>query len=274
LATFSYGVHDCLLLIKSVKVAALVDFGVIFIQVASYVILNYIGETSYFVSVLISMTTSYLVMICAVLLLIIYVFSPKYDFSLQFFTLLLKQVSIPNLVTFTNLILERIDKLFLGFQTSTLDLGRFSTSQSMVSVTRFLPDSLAKLSLVRNKSYISQKFHTGQYVLFSSFLAILLSLFSFLFTNFLLGSEWALPVALVFFVALVEVVRGTHMVLVAETVRHVGYEPLRVLSIFQLVIGVCLQPIAICLYGVSGSVGITLVVLTIGVINMVRINRV
>ncbi len=60
-STLSYGFHDLLLLIKSLKLFAFMDISVILIQIAAYFTLLFSGETSYFVSVLVAITTSYLV---------------------------------------------------------------------------------------------------------------------------------------------------------------------------------------------------------------------
>ena len=57
-STLSYGMHDALLLIKSIKIASVMDLGVVVLQIVGYLTLIYSGETSYFVSVLISISIS------------------------------------------------------------------------------------------------------------------------------------------------------------------------------------------------------------------------
>ena len=77
-STLSYGMHDALLLIKSIKIASVMDLGVVLLQIVGYLTLIYSGETSYFVSVLISISISYLVMTSSTLLLIMYIYNPRH----------------------------------------------------------------------------------------------------------------------------------------------------------------------------------------------------
>ena len=153
-STLSYGMHDALLLIKSIKIASVMDIGVILLQIASYLTLIYSGETSYFVSVLISISISYLVMVSATLLLLIYIYNPPISLSLNTLKGLLRDSSTPTLVNVTTQLLERVDKVFIGLQVSSPELGRFSTSQSILGLSRFIPDAFAKLTIARDRNFL------------------------------------------------------------------------------------------------------------------------
>ena len=264
-STLSYGMHDALLLIKSIKIASIIDFGVVLIQIAVYFTLLYVGETSYFVSVLISMAVSYLVMVSAVLLLLIYAYNPRLNFSFTTFKKLVLDSSTLTLLNMASQLLERIDKVFLGLQTSASELGRFSTSQSIIGIYKFLPDSIGKLSLARNKSYINLRISRLKLVLATGLVVSSIGGLAFLVVRFFLGSPWELPLLMVFTIVFVEIIRGFYGLLSINAVRSDAYQRLKTITIFQLVCGLFIQPVAIHFFGLWGSLGSSLVVLFVGI---------
>ena len=273
-STLSFGMHDALLLIKSIKVASILDIGVLMIQILGYFTLVYVGETSYFVSVLIAISVSYLVMVFASLILIFYIYNPPLKLSLRSTVRLFKESSTPFLVTVTGQLLERIDKVFIGFLTSSAELGRFSTSQSIFGVARFLPDSLTKLSLARDKNFISRTRNFSLLAIFAiPAIFILAWMVSFL-VKVVLGEEWMLSITVLVGIALVELLRSIHSVVTMNVIRANRYKMLQSITVIQLIVGLLLQPIAIYWMGIEGSIISGIVLLTFGLLSMKNYFRV
>ena len=264
-STLSYGMHDALLLIKSIKIASVMDFSVVLLQIAGYLTLVYSGETSYFVSVLISISISYLVIVSSTLLLIIYVYNPKITLSWSSLRTLLLDSSTPTLVNMTNQLLERLDKVFLGLQTSAADLGRFSTSQSLLGLSRFVFDALAKLTIARDRSFFSWKkskfFLATLIALLTLFIAVIADRFITLF----LGSEWKLPFLMILSLGFIEILRGIYSLVIMNSLRSDNYLKLKRVTLVQLLIGLLVQPLAIHLCGLWGSIVCSSAILFIGI---------
>lgn len=264
-STLSYGMHDALLLIKSIKIASVMDLGVVILQIVGYLTLVYSGETSYFVSVLISISISYLVMVSSTLLLIAYIYNPKIGFSWISLRTLFVDSSTLTLVNMTNQLLERMDKVFIGLQTTTSDLGRFSTSQSILGISRFIPDALAKLTIARDRNFLV--LGKTKYFMFLAmiFFLFLFSLVANQFITFFLGPEWKLPFFMLLTLGLLEIVRGVYSLVVMNSLRSNKYLKLKRVTLVQLVIGLGVQPISIHFFGLWGSIVCSLTILLIGV---------
>jgi O-antigen/teichoic acid export membrane protein len=264
-STLGYGMHDALLLIKSIKIASVTDIGVVLIQIAAYLTLVYSGETSYFVSVLISISISYLVMVTSILMLIIYIYNPKISLSWTSLRKLLIDSSTLTLVNMTNQLLERLDKVLIGVQTSPAELGRFSTSQSLLGLSRFVFDSLTKLAIARDRNFFvwnkSKLFMLTVLVLLILSAAAIASQFVTVF----LGPEWKIPFLMILTLSFIEILRGIYSLVIMNSIRFNNLLKLKRLTLAQLLIGLVVQPLAIHLYNLWGSIICSLVILFIGI---------
>jgi O-antigen/teichoic acid export membrane protein len=264
-STLSYGMHDALLLIKSIKIASVMDLGVVLLQIAGYLTLVYSGETSYFVSVLISMSISYLVMVSSTLLLIVYIYNPKISLSRTSLRRLLIDSSTPTLVNMTNQLLERLDKVLIGLQTSTADLGRFSTSQSILGISRFIFDALAKLAIARDRNFLAWKRSKLFMSTVVGLLTFFVSVIAVQFINVFLGPEWKLPFLMILSLGFIEILRGIYSLVIMNSLRSDNYLTLKKVTLVQLLVGLVVQPLAVHFYSLWGSIVCSLVILFIGI---------
>lgn len=267
-STLSFGIHDALLLIKSVKVASIMDVGVIILQILNYLTLVYVGETSYFVSVLISISVSYLVMVFASLLLIIYIYNPTIKISREAFVKLFKDSTSPLLTSITSQLLERIDKVFLGYLTTSGELGRYSTNQSILGLARFLPDSLAKLSITRDKNFLLNRRRLALLMMFSIPGCLIPAWAVSVLVDAVLGREWVLPITILAGLAFTELLRGMHALLSMNAIRSSDYKSLRSTSYIQLIIGILVQPFTIYFMGIAGSLLCGILMLSYGLFRL------
>jgi len=264
-STLSYGMHDALLLIKSIKIASVMDIGVVLLQIAGYLTLVYSGETSYFVSVLISISISYLVMVSSTLLLIIYIYNPKISLSWTSLKRLLIDSSTPTLVNMTNQLLERLDKVFIGLQTSAADLGRFSTSQSLLGISRFIFDALAKLTIARDRNFLAWKKSKLFMSTVVGLLTFFVSVIASQFINVFLGPEWNLPFLMILSLGFIEILRGIYSLVIMNSLRSDNYLKLKKVTLVQLLVGLVVQPLAVHFYSLWGSIVCSSVILFIGI---------
>ncbi len=271
-STLSYGMHDALLLIKSIKIASVMDIGVVLLQIAGYLTLVYSGETSYFVSVLISISISYLVMVSSTLLLIIYIYNPKISLSWTSLRRLLIDSSTPTLVNMTNQLLERLDKVFIGLQTSVADLGRFSTSQSLLGISRFIFDALAKLTIARDRNFLAWKKSKLFMSTVVGLLTFFVSVIASQFINVFLGPEWKLSFLMILSLGFIEILRGIYSLVIMNSLRSDNYLKLKKVTLVQLLVGLVVQPLAVHFYSLWGSIVCSSVILFIG-INFLRNDR-
>jgi len=264
-STLSYGMHDALLLIKSIKIASVMDIGVVLLQIAGYLTLVYSGETSYFVSVLISISISYLVMVSSTLLLIIYIYNPKISLSWTSLKRLLIDSSTPTLVNMTNQLLERLDKVFIGLQTSAADLGRFSTSQSLLGISRFIFDALAKLTIARDRNFLAWKKSKLFMSTVVGLLTFFVSVIASQFINVFLGPEWNLPFLMILSLGFIEILRGIYSLVIMNSLRSDNYLKLKKVTLVQLLVGLVVQPLAVHFYSLWGSIVCSSVMLFVGI---------
>jgi len=265
-STMSYGMHDALLLIKSIKIASVMDLGVVVLQIIGYLTLVYSGETSYFVSVLISISISYLVMISSTLLLIMYIYNPKIGISWGSLRKLFVDSSTPTLVNMSSQLLERIDKVFIGLQTTTSELGRFSTSQSLLGLSRFVFDALTKLAIARDRNFLVWKKSYFSLLLATIFFGLFFTVIVNRFITRFLGAEWSLPIVMLLVLGYLELIRGVHSLVVVNSLRRNKYSRLRHITFVQLIIGLGVQPMAIYFIGLWGSIICSSIILISGIL--------
>jgi O-antigen/teichoic acid export membrane protein len=265
-STLSFGLHDALLLIKSVKVAAILDVSTVVLQILGYAVLVYTGETSYFVAVLIALSVSYLVMTFSTFILLLYNFNPPLKFSLSNSLGLIKESRAIYIISIASGIIERIDKVFLGIQTSAGELGRYSTNQSVLAVSKFLPDTISKLSLARNRNYLSIKsFSIRLIALFLFGLAVTVWL-TYQLVERVLGVEWTLPALVFLSLVSIELLRGIYSVITTNALGRNQEQKLKRVSYYQLFIAIVIQPISISFFGTAGALICNLILLSLGIL--------
>ena len=265
-STLSFGFHDALLLIKSIKIAAFLDISTIILQILGYTILVYTGETSYFVAVLIALSVSYLVMTVSVFILLVYTFNPPLKFSIATSIGLIKEGRATYIISITSGIIERIDKVFLGLQTSPGEIGRYSTNQSVLALSKFLPDTISKLSLARNRNYLKIKSYSSRLITLLLFGVVAALWLTYQMVELVLGAEWTLPMLVFLSLALIELLRGLCAVITTNALGHNQERKLKRVSYYQLFIAIIVQPIFISFFGVAGALICNLMLLSLGIL--------
>jgi len=263
-STLSSGFHDTLLLIKSIKIAAFLDISTVALQILGYAVLVYTGETSYFVAVLIAHSVSYLVMAFSILILLVYTFNPPLKFSLATSVGLIKEGRATYIISITSGLIERIDKVLLGLQTSAGELGRYSTNQSVLALSKFLPDTISKLSLARDRNYLNTESYSKR--LISLLLCGLITALwlTYQMVEGVLGAEWTLPILMFLALALIELLRGLYTVMTTNALGNNQKQKLKKVSYCQLFIAIIIQPMVIMSFGVAGALICNFIIISLG----------
>jgi len=265
-STLSFGFHDALLLIKSIKIAAFLDISTVALQILGYAVLVYTGEISYFVAVLIALSVSYLVMTFSIFILLVYTFNPPLKFSLLNSLGLIKEGRATYIISITSGIIERIDKVFLGLQASAGELGRYSTNQSVLALFKFLPDTISKLSLARNRNYLKIKSYSTRFIALLLFGVVAAFWLSYQIVGIVLGTDWTLPILVFLSLALIELLRGFYNVITTNALGHSQEQKLKRVSYYQLFIAIIVQPIFISFFGVAGALICNLILISLGIL--------
>lgn len=110
--------------------------------------------------------------------------------------------------------LDRMDRVLIAFFLPTVNLGQYAAMGSLLSYFRFLPEALSKIivsgPINRQFRLLKNKYITGiSLVFFFSFVI----LFSRLFIEIALGSEWLLSIWVYVSFAVYEIARGWFQVL-------------------------------------------------------------
>jgi O-antigen/teichoic acid export membrane protein len=266
-STLIFGLYDVLLLTKNIKLASALDLAIIVIQSLSYFTLVYSGEASYFNSILISMSISYLVTCFSILVLISHVYHLNINFSYNSLKELIQDSTTPTFIALASQLIDRLDKVYLGLLSGIGELGRYSTTQSIISVIRFFPDSVGKLIIARDRNFFN--FKKNAVFLLAALLICIVGAFSITFiVALLLGSEWVLPLFAVLLLIFVEWLRGTQYLINMNLIRSINYGGIRKITVIQVILGVMFQPILIYNFGIGGAVISSVLIYLVGILGI------
>ncbi|MEK9179602.1 MAG: oligosaccharide flippase family protein, partial [Patescibacteria group bacterium] len=168
----------------------------------------------------------------------------------------------------SNGIVDRIDRVIIGWFLPLSLLGKFAVTTSLISYVRFIPDAIAKLiiSKPQNDKKITTLRPSVPATLLVISIVVSTVLFSQLFIQFYFGSEWILPILIPSLFALQELARGFFQIecsrfMVAGNEAVVAKQNLwmAVTAFLFCIFGVKVAG----LYGVSVSLGLNYVLHTL-----------
>jgi O-antigen/teichoic acid export membrane protein len=164
-------------------------------------------------------------------------------------------------------LIDRLDKVYLGLLSGIGELGRYSTTQSIISVIRFFPDSVGKLIIARDRNFFN--FKKNAVFLLAALLICIVGAFSITFiVALLLGSEWVLPLFAVLLLIFVEWLRGTQYLINMNLIRSINYGGIRKITVIQVILGVMFQPILIYNFGIGGAVISSVLIYLVGILGI------
>ncbi len=157
-------------------------------------------------------------------------------------------------------IMDRIDRMIIGFMLPISSLGRYAVMSGMLSVFRFLPDSISKLvisqRLIFLKTFFAKKL---QSIIFSSVFVILAALVSNWMIEVILGVEWLLPFGVTLFFIAQECLRSIFQIQanrrIVEGFGGIVHQQAVFLPVCSIIASIILVPF-FGIYGVQVSISI------------------
>lgn len=252
---------ELLLAFDQFKTSGLLDIASITFQVTFFLILNHLNLMSIANTLLIAFSASYLIVFLVALSYLRYKLNLKIGLSRpQYFFALTKGhhslgISIG--------IMDRIDRLLIGFFLPTSTLGRYAVMSGMLSVFRFVPDSISKLLVSRNISLLSvlreKRIRVG--ILFVCFVVVL-SIVSNIVIELVLGKVWLLPINVTVFFIFQEFFRSAFQIqanrcIVQGFTESVHRQAISI-PIISVILTLCLVPF-LGVYGVSLAISVAFI---------------
>jgi len=141
-------------------------------------------------------------------------------------------------------LMDRADRMLIGFSLQTNILGKYAVTSSLISLLRFVPDSIAKLMVARQ--------NLGKYrILQNRFLIVIASLVLGIATvgtsRFVvekwLGVAWLIPLNVCLAVALQELIRGLYVLSANKSVSSGFSRNVNSISIMLPILAIVLSQI-------------------------------
>ena len=144
-------------------------------------------------------------------------------------------------------LMDRADRLVIGFSLETPILGKYAVTSSIIALLRFLPDSIARLLIAKENfqkwGVLGNKYFISSSILTLPFVAI--GVARFVVENWL-GSEWLIAINICLVIALQELLRGFYVILANKKIglgfsRNVNSSsimlPILAIALSQLFLG-------------------------------------
>ncbi len=197
--------------LKKFKLVAQLEIFTILLQFALYFLFNFFTGSSIAISLLLSLSCSYLIIFLASLVIVLKCFdgalhleNPK-----KFWKLTNGNHSLGPILG----IMDRLDRLLIGFFLATPLLGAYAVSSSLITLVRFIPDAVSRILVAQNHDSLRiPKLSKVPLIILSSTI-ILLTIESIRsIVTLFLGAEWLVPYTVLLFMALQELVRGWYQI--------------------------------------------------------------
>jgi len=275
-ACVNLGFQDALVARGNLKLAAFFDLITILVQGLSLLFFVYLDQTSLFMSVMISFVFSYLLISFATLSVFIQTESINFKGVVTNSTQLIKASSNNQLFGIANGLTDRIDRFLIGLIMPLALLSKYALITSIISFTRFFPETYNRILLLRHHSTEpgqKRTFSITNLVLSASGIAIFV-LIAQLFIEFVFGDKWVLPLEVPVLFAVQEVLRGYYQSNAIKLVAIGGSRFISHVSFFLILSAVLLMVLLINQFGLLGapiSMIIIYVVLNYLVFNRIRV---
>ena len=239
----------------------LFDFLLVLIQILIGAVFVFLNQTSQIVAIIVSFLASYSIISFSALTLLAYLFPySNIKFRKEVKALINKSKHL-YIVGVSAGVVDRIDKLVIGFFLPLEVLGKYALTSGILAFGRFLPEAIAKSMFFereQNKTEISGINPPPRSIaIFCG--SLFLSICAAEAIVFLFGEEWNLPFTLTLLFALQELVRAYYQMsisnlllskradIVAKSARYLLFLSLIFIPLFTHLIGIYGPPMSLIL---------------------------
>jgi hypothetical protein len=255
LACANLGIQDALLAAGNVKTAVIFDLLTILIQIVSLLFFVNIAQTSLMVSVFISFIFSYSLISFASATILLVAFPIQSSHLNIGVRSILVQSKKQVLFGIASGLVDRVDRFLIGLILPIAFLAKYALLSSIISFARFLPDSAAKISLLRHhrgETTGSNTFSIRQ-VMFIAITGILFVASSQGFIYLAFGNTWVLPIYVGVMLVCQEILRGNYQLKAIKLVALGGTREMSRISALLILLSLFLITVLVFLCGVWGA---------------------
>jgi O-antigen/teichoic acid export membrane protein len=171
-------------------------------------------------------------------------------------------------------IMDRVDRILIGFLLATPLLGIYAVSASLIALLRFIPDAISKLVLaqratLRTLSNLPITVAGPIVILFSMALVIA----SRKIVNYWFGPEWVLGLMIYFSIAAQELLRGTYQIFANKIILKGQSALVNKSAIYLPVVGVSLALVLTKGLGLLGTPIAFAVAYVVGILILFKENH-
>lgn len=209
-STSHFALTDCMIAIGKLGFAAKIEIATIFIQFCVYLFFHLTHLASFAVSVLLAFIISYFLCSLACLIALKIESTPQFAVTKSGIAQMLKSTRGNHGYALANALVDKSDRLVIGWLLPIDVLGRYAVFSSLISSGRFVPDALNKI-VIHDRHFDLQRFRNSNRALqlFVVFLSVtILSSFSYWFIKHFLGNQWLLPFTIPLLLCVQEMTRG------------------------------------------------------------------
>jgi len=255
LACANLGIQDALLAAGSVKTAVIFDLLTILIQIVCLLFFVNIAQTSLMVSVFISFIFSYSLISFAAATILITAFPIQSSLLNSGARSMLMQSKKQILFGIASGLVDRVDRFLIGLILPITFLAKYALLSSIISFARFLPDSAAKISLLkhhRGETIRGDSYSTRQ-LMFIILTGILFVAAAQGFIYFAFGKEWVLPIYVGAMLVCQEILRGNYQLKATKLVALGSAREMSRISALLIFSSILLITAFVFLWGVWGA---------------------
>ena len=197
--------------LKKFKLVAQLEIFTILLQFTLYFLFKFFTGSSIAISLLLSFSCSYITVFSASLAVVLKCFdgSLHLENPKQFWKLTNGNHSLGPILG----IMDRSDRVLIGFFLATPLLGAYAVSNSLITVVRFIPDAVSRILVARNYDSLRiPKLSKVSSIILSGTIILLAIELTRSVTTIFLGAEWLVPYTVLLFMALQELVRGWYQI--------------------------------------------------------------
>ena len=212
---FCSGLHlfsiEVITALKKFKLVAQLEILTIFLQFGLYFLFKFFTGNSIAISLLLSISCSYITIFLASLVVILNSIGSAFHFEnpKPFWKQTRGNHSLGPILG----IMDRSDRVLIGFFLATPLLGAYAVTSSLITVVRFIPDVVSRITVARSYDLlrIPKLSKVFSFLLIAAIILLAVELTRLVIT-LLLGSEWLIPYTVCVFMALQELVRGWYQI--------------------------------------------------------------
>lgn len=255
LACANLGFQDALLAAGSLKIATIFDLVTVLIQILTLIFFVNIAQTSLMVSVFIAFIFSYSLISFASVAIFLNSYPINRSLLRSGINSIVVQSKKQHLFGIASGLVDRVDRFLIGLILPIAFLAKYALLSSIISFARFLPDSAAKINLLKHHrgERTGGITYSAREISFISLAGIIFVATAQSFIYIAFGSQWLLPISVAIMLVGQEILRGNYQLKAVKLVAIGGAHAMSRISGLLIISSILLITIFVFLFGIWGA---------------------